>query len=109
MHTTQFIKQNTNNEEKMALQNQILEEESMVGIAVSNGYIRINTIHDDGQYVHISLYGYASAAASQEQKNPLYFKECITQSSTLSGNGTLKAICYNYIKTLEEFSSSSDV
>jgi len=56
----------------MALQNQILEEESMVGIAVSNGYIRINTIHDDGQYVHISLHGYASAAASQEQKNPLY-------------------------------------
>lgn len=93
----------------MALQKQLNQNETNVGMSAAQAYLKISGLNILDNYVTIEVHGYASQEARQNNAYPILVKQYIAMLPDVTGTGNLLEICYAYLKTLDDFSVSSDV
>jgi|DEB0MinimDraft_10_1074344.scaffolds.fasta_scaffold14683_5 hypothetical protein len=93
----------------MALQKQLNADDTTVGMAASEAYLKIERLSVIQDFVTIEVFGYGSAEARQNEVNPIFINQYNALVPTITGTGNLIDICYAYLKTLDEFSGATDV
>lgn len=93
----------------MALQKELIANETFVGMAASEAYLKISGLTVKDNFISISVEGFGAKEARENNSHPIFFKEYSAELPMITGTGNLIEICYAYLKTLDEFSSSSNV
>ena len=93
----------------MALQKELTADETNVGMAASEAYLKIAGLSVIENFVTINVDGYGSVAARTNNSHPIFHRQYHAELPTITGTGNLIEICYAYLKTLDDFSSATDV
>ena len=93
----------------MALQQELTAEVTQVGMAAPEAYLKISGLSVSDNFVSISVEGYGSATARQNNLHPIFYQQYHAELPAITGTGNLIEICYEYLKTLDSFSGATDV
>tara|TARA_R110000822_G_C15270148_1_gene489149 strand:+ start:1044 stop:1325 length:282 start_codon:yes stop_codon:yes gene_type:complete len=92
----------------MALQKELVADQTIVGMAAPEAYLKIAGLSIVENFVSIRIHGYGSAAARNSSAEPLYIQEYVSEVPLIVGTGNLIEICYQHLKTLDDFASATD-